>query len=71
MELKIIEGPTIHGSTKIVNEPGNRPGEDSGATGGWKMRRKEVSPFRDLMVSDIASRVAARTAVHSRSWEKT
>ena len=51
----MIDGPTIHGSTKIVNEPGNKPGDESGATGGLKMRRKEVSPFNDLIVKDMAT----------------
>jgi hypothetical protein len=51
----MIEGPTIHGSTRIVNDPGKRPGDESGATGGLKMRRKDVSPFSDLMVRDMAT----------------
>jgi len=38
-----------------VNEPGNKPGDESGATGGLKMRRKEVSPFNDLIVKDMAT----------------
>jgi hypothetical protein len=54
--LRIIEGPTIHGSTKMVNEPGKSPGEESGATLGVKVRRKELSPFSDLMVRDMATR---------------
>jgi hypothetical protein len=56
MELRMIEGPTIHGSTKTVKEPGKRPGDESGATGGLKMRRNDVSPFSDLMVKDMATR---------------
>jgi hypothetical protein len=37
----------------MVKEPGNIPGEDSGAAGGSNVSRKEVSPFNDLIVSDI------------------
>jgi hypothetical protein len=51
----MMEGPTIHGSTKIVKEPGKRPGDESGATLGVKVRRKEVSPFSDLMVKAMAT----------------
>jgi hypothetical protein len=68
MELRMTEGPTIQGSTSIVKDPGNKPGDESGATGGLKMRRKDVSPLSDLMVKDMATdagstllcRVAAR-----------
>lgn len=42
-------------STKIVKEPGNRPGDDSGAAGGSKVRRNEVSPFRDWTERDMAA----------------
>lgn len=55
-ELRIMDGPTNHGSTRIVNEPGNSPGEDSGAIGGLNMSRKEVSPLSDLTVKDMATR---------------
>tara|TARA_R110002003_G_scaffold68_5_gene6094 strand:- start:16616 stop:16996 length:381 start_codon:yes stop_codon:yes gene_type:complete len=57
IELRIMDGPTIHGSTRIVNEPGNRPGDESGDSGGLKVRRKLVSPFNDLMVKDMATHV--------------
>ena len=40
-------------SSRIVKEPGNNPGDDSGAAGGSNVRRKEVSPFNDLTVSDM------------------
>ena len=53
-ELRMMDGPVIQGSTRMENEPGNRPGLESGATGGLKVRRKDVSPFRDLTVRDIA-----------------
>jgi hypothetical protein len=55
MELRMIDGPTIHGSTRTVNDPGKRPGDESGATGGLKMSRKQLSPFSDLMVKDMAT----------------
>ena len=53
MELKIVAEPTSHGSIRIVNEPGNRPGDESGATGGEKTSRNVVSPFNALTVSDM------------------
>lgn len=52
----------IQGSTRMVKEPGNSPGEDSGATGGLKVRRKEVSPLSDLMVRDMATRTQEASA---------
>ena len=55
MELRMIDGPTSQGSSRIVKEPGKRPGEEMGATGGLKTRRKEVSPFSDLTDSDMAT----------------
>lgn len=55
MEFSMMEGPVIHGSTSIEKEPGNRPGDESGATGGLKMRRNEVSPLSDLMVNDMST----------------
>jgi hypothetical protein len=67
-----MDGPTIHGSTSMVNEPGNKPGEASGAAGGSKTSRKEVSPFSDLTVRDMA--VGAQNTPASRThtgktWE--
>jgi hypothetical protein len=53
--LKTMEGPTSQGSIRIVKDPGNRPGEDSGATGGLKVSRNAVSPFNDFTVRDIAT----------------
>jgi len=47
IEFRMIDGPVSHGSTRMVKEPGNNPGDDSGAAGGSKVRRKEVSPFND------------------------
>jgi hypothetical protein len=67
IELKMIEGPTIHGSTKIVKEPGNKPGDESGATAGPNIKRNEVSPLSDLMVRDMAHQRAEHTAVQDRS----
>lgn len=54
IELRMMDGPTSQGSIKIVKDPGKRPGEDSGATGGLKASRNAVSPFNDFTVSDIA-----------------
>lgn len=66
MEFRMMDGPTSQGSSRTVKEPGKRPGEDSGATGGLKTSKKEVSPFKDLTDSDIA----AHTQQHpgSRMW---
>jgi hypothetical protein len=50
----MMDGPTSHGSIKIVNDPGKRPGEESGATGGLNVRRKDESPFNDLTDRAIA-----------------
>jgi hypothetical protein len=62
MEFSIMDGPTSHGSSSIVKEPGNNPGDDSGATGGLNTRRKEVSPFNDLTDKDMAMCTPKRTA---------
>jgi hypothetical protein len=56
IELRMMEGPTSQGSIRIVKDPGKRPGEDSGATGGLNVSRNAVSPFNDLTVRDIAIR---------------
>lgn len=53
----MMDGPTSQGSIKIVKDPGKSPGEDSGATGGLKVRRNAVSPFNDFTVRDIATQV--------------
>lgn len=55
MEFRIMDGPTSHGSQRMVKDPGKRPGEESGAMGGLKTRRKHVSPFSDLTDSDMAT----------------
>ena len=58
-ELRMMEGPVIHGSTRIEKEPGKRPGEDSvGAMWGVNVNKKEVSPFNDLTDRDMATREA-------------
>jgi hypothetical protein len=53
-ELSIVAGPVSQGSMRMVKEPGNRPGERRGATGGEKVSRKAVSPLRDCKVRDMA-----------------
>jgi hypothetical protein len=53
MEFSIMDGPTSQGSSSIVKEPGNNPGDDSGAIGGLNTRRKDVSPFNDFTDSDM------------------
>jgi hypothetical protein len=50
MLLSMVAAPTSQGSMRIVKEPGNRPGEESGAIGGLKVSKKAVSPFSDLHV---------------------
>lgn len=52
--LRIWAEPESHGSMRTVNEPGNRPGEEIGATGGEKVRRNEVSPLRAFTVKDMS-----------------
>jgi hypothetical protein len=56
--LRIVAGPVSQGSTRIVKELGNRPGDRRGASGGEKVSRKVVSPFRDCTVSDMAALTA-------------
>jgi hypothetical protein len=51
-------------SSRIVKEPGNNPGDDSGAAGGSNVRRKEVSPFNDLTMSDMFKN-KRNTAIHA------
>lgn len=60
----MIDGPTSQGSSRIVKDPGNRPGEDSGATGGLKTSKKDVSPFSDLTDSDMVADTQRRTVPH-------
>src|SRR4051812_21462436 len=50
MVLRMVAGPASHGSSRMVKEPGKRPGDDMGAAGGEKVRRKAVSPFSDRTV---------------------
>jgi hypothetical protein len=54
MVLRMVAGPVSHGSMRMVKDPGKRPGEDTGATGGEKVSRKAVSPLRDRTVNDMA-----------------
>jgi hypothetical protein len=54
--LRMVAGPVSHGSRRMVKDPGNKPGEDTGAAGGEKVRRKAVSPFSDCTVKDMAAR---------------
>jgi hypothetical protein len=56
MVLRMVAGPVSHGSRRMVKDPGNRPGEDTGAAGGEKVRRKAVSPFSDCTVKGMAAR---------------
>lgn len=63
IELRMIDGPVIQGSTRMEKLPGKQPGLESGAIGGLNVRRKDVSPFRDLTVKDM---VHARDAVMCR-----
>ncbi len=52
--VRTCVGPVIQGSKRMVNEPGNRPGDAvAGAIGGEKVRRKHASPLMDLMVRGI------------------
>lgn len=55
MELKMVAAPVSQGSMRIVKEPGNRPGEERGATGGVNVKRKAVSPFKDRRVNDMTT----------------
>lgn len=72
-ELRIIDGPVSQGSTRIVKEPGNKPGDDGGAAGGSNVRRKEVSPFKDCTESDMVDRSGSSGKAHHEAaavqWE--
>jgi hypothetical protein len=70
MELRMIEGPTIHGSTRMENEPGKQPGDESGATGGLNMSRNDVSPLSDLMVSDMATHLQGAVPCKTEAVER-
>lgn len=48
----ILDGPPIHGSSKIV-KGFDCSGGDEESKMGWNDRRKEASPFRCLIVKDI------------------
>lgn len=54
-------------STRIVKEPGNNPGDDSGAAGGSKVRRKEVSPFNDSTESAMLAEDKCKTMSAKRT----
>lgn len=60
-------------STRIVKEPGNKPGDDGGAAGGSNVRRKEVSPFKDCTESDMVDRSGSSGKAHHEAaavqWE--
>lgn len=66
----MIEGPTIHGSTRMENEPGKQPGDESGATGGLNMRRNDVSPLSDLMVRDMATHLQGAVPCKTEAVER-
>ena len=53
-EFRMMDGPTSHGSSRMVKEPGKVPGEASGAGGGRKTSRNDVSPLSDVTESDMA-----------------
>lgn len=55
----IVAGPVSQGSMRIVKEPGKSSGDliSEGVMEGAKVRRKEVSLLRALMVSAIVARV--------------
>lgn len=52
--LRIWAAPDSHGSIRMVKEPGNRLGGETGAMGGEKVRRNEVSPLRAFTVKDMS-----------------
>lgn len=49
----ILDGPTIHGSKRIVKAFEGWPGEGKTSRIGWKVSRKEASELRCLIVKDI------------------
>lgn len=69
MVLRMVAGPMSHGSRRMVKDPGNRPGEDTGAAGGEKVRRKAVSPFSDCTVKGMAARRQRGRDVKRRGHE--
>lgn len=65
--LRILAEPDSHGSIRMVKDPGKRPGEERGAIGGVKVRRKVVSPLRAFTVRDMTvhkRRVFRRADAH-------
>lgn len=51
MGLTTVMGPVNQGSMRMVKVPG----DDAGASGGVKVSKKVVSPFRDCTFSDMSS----------------
>lgn len=70
IELSMIDGPTSQGSIRMVKEPGNKPGDETGATGGLKTRRNEVSPLSDLTDSDMVSLAPSKQQLKSKRHER-
>jgi hypothetical protein len=50
---KMLEGPDSHGSRRMVKACEDRPGEGGKEEIGWKVRRKDASELRCLIVRDI------------------
>lgn len=67
--LRMVAAPVNHGSMRTVKDPGNSPGDESGATGGEKVSRKAVSPLRDFTVNDMAQQRLWQVERHEKAPE--